>query len=70
MSSEFKKHNAPIRKTYNTIWNQLDSNTKMLLKGLGAYNQTLNDKGRALQEGLEYMKTLGCVTTGLGLFDF
>lgn len=47
----------------------------MLIMGLGVPGTTLNDKGRALQAGINYFKKLGDVRTsnrlgGLGgLFD-
>lgn len=47
-------------KTHNEIWNQLPFDAQQLLKGAGlSYGQTLNDKGYALKEGLEYYRSLG-----------
>ena len=58
-SSTFRRHAVKLSSEYSKIWSQLPVNTRMLLQGLGAYNQTLTSKGIALKEGLEYYKKLG-----------
>ena len=59
-SAEFNKHCSVFKKTHNEIWNQLPFDAQQLLKGAGlSYGQTLNDKGYALKEGLEYYRSLG-----------
>ena len=64
-SAEFNKHCSVFKKTHNEIWNQLPFDAQQLLKGSGlSYGQTLNDKGYALKEGLEYYRSLG------GFFSF
>lgn len=72
-SPEFRKCSSVFRKAYNSIWNQLPLNTQMLLKGdaiSAVLGQSLNEKGRALQKGLNYMKSLGGFsTTSSSIFD-
>ena len=61
-SQEFRRHSSVFRKSYNSIWNQLPFETRMLIDGdvLGSlYGKTLNDKGLALKKGLDYYKKLG-----------
>jgi hypothetical protein len=60
-SSCFKRHNGKLAQSYSQIWNQLPHESRMLMMGLGGYGTTLNDKGRALQAGLDYLKKLGDV---------
>ena len=70
-SAEFTRHSSIFRTAYNDIWDQLPDDTKFLLDDrLGglALGQTLNDKGLALKEGLNYMKKLGGFS-GSSLFD-
>lgn len=60
-SIEFQRHANIFKKSYIAIWNQLDSNTKLLLNG---NNQSfsgisLNENGLALKKGLDYYKSLG-----------
>lgn len=79
MSPEFRKNGHVFKKAFDSIWNQLPYETKTLLQGgisAALLNQSLNDKGLALQDGLEYMKMLGNFTTssrsslfGNSLFD-
>lgn len=67
MSSTFRRHAHPLAKTYRDIWSQLPLDTRMLILGLGAPGQSLNDKGLALKAGLNYYKKLGSVTdSGIG----
>ncbi len=69
MSSTFKQNSSTLAKSYHDIWGQLSTDNKRLLSGLGGlYGQSLNDKGLALKEGLEYLKTLGGVRSN-GLTD-
>ena len=76
-SAAFNRHKSKLAQSYSNIWNQLDSNNRMLLMGLGVPGRTLNDKGLALKVGLEYYKKLGDVRSssrlgglsGLGLFN-
>lgn len=75
-SAGFNKHKSKLAQSYSNIWNQLDSNNRMLLMGLSVPGRTLNDKGMALKTGLDYYKRLGDVRNssssrlaGLGLFD-
>lgn len=66
MSSEFRKCRPEFRKAYNSIWNQLPQESRMLLENdtiSAILGQSLNDKGLALQKGLNYMKSLGGFTT-------
>ena len=58
-SSTFRRHAVKLSSEYSKIWSQLPVNTRMLLQGLGAYNQILTPQGEALKEGLEYYKKLG-----------
>ncbi len=56
MSYTFKKNNSNIKDAYNNIWNQLPYNAKSALSSTST--DTLNDKGRALKQGLDYLKAL------------
>ncbi len=60
-SSEFRRHVAVFKRSYDSIWKQLPFETQMLLTGNGflAQGKTLNDKGLALKQGLEFYKSLG-----------
>ncbi len=69
MSVEFKNNNDSIRDRYYSIWNQLDSGAKRTLSGIDS-NNTLNSKGEALREGLDYMRTLGCISNTSRLLNF
>lgn len=76
-SAAFNRHKSKLAQSYSNKWNQLDSNNRMLLMGLGVPGRILNDKGLALKAGLEYYKKLGDVRSssrlgglsGLGLFN-
>ena len=74
-SAGFNRHKGKLAQSYANIWNQLTPENRMLIMGLGVPGTTLNDKGRALQAGINYFKKLGDVRTsnrlgGLGgLFD-
>lgn len=62
MSTTFKKHRSHFRNAYNSIWNQLPQETQMILGDnhiAALLGQSLNEKGLALQAGLNYMKSLG-----------
>lgn len=72
-SQKFLLHAKEIAKQYNGIWSKLDIENKLLLSGTSLPTRSLNDKGRALKAGLDYMKKLapaGSVSTGLGLRGF
>lgn len=61
-STEFRKQSSVFRTAYNDIWDRLPYDTQLLLTNdsVGSIiGQSLNDKGRALKSGLEYMKQLG-----------
>ena len=57
MSPTFKANNSEIGHAYNAIWNQLDYSTQMALLGTGLGIE-LTDKGRALKQGIDYLKAL------------
>lgn len=64
-SSEFNKHTPIFRDRYQDIWKQIPSDARILLSGdssLYSYGQSLNSKGQALKEGLDYLKDFGGVT--------
>lgn len=64
-SSEFNKHTSIFRDRYQDIWKQIPADAKILLSGdssLYSYGQSLNSKGLALKEGLDYLKAFGGVT--------
>lgn len=64
-SSEFNKHTSVFRDRYWYIWNKVPADVKILLSGdssLYSYGQSLNSKGLALKEGLDYLKAFGGVT--------
>lgn len=72
-SSEFNKHTSVFRDRYQNIWNQVPVDAKILLSGdssLYSYGQSLNSKGLALKEGLDYLKAFGGVTSRVSGFRF
>jgi hypothetical protein len=61
-SSQFRKQSSVFRQAYNDIWNQLPADTQLLLSDSSISDllgQSLNENGRALKSGLDYMKQLG-----------
>ena len=75
-SATFRTHARKLATTYHSIWDGLDPTNQMLMMGLGALSgRTLNSKGLALKEGLEYFRKLGSVPSPSafgrrnGLFD-
>lgn len=60
-SSEFRRHCAVFKRSYDAIWDQLPLETQMLLTGkeIFAQGKSLNEKGLALKQGLEFYKSLG-----------
>lgn len=58
-SSTFRTFSSTFSKSYNTIWKQLDIETKLLLQVGSLGTTSLNSQGYALKEGLEYYKILG-----------
>lgn len=65
MSATFKRKASKLATTYRDIFNQLPSDTQMLIERGYSYdfNQSLNSKGEALKEGLNYLKKLGSVSS-------
>lgn len=59
ISTEFRKHRGVFKKQHDEIWNQLPSETKILLSVGSTSIRTLNEKGYALKRGLEYLRSLG-----------
>ena len=55
MSSTFRSHNANISEAYNMIWNQLPYNARSAIQNSP---WTLNEQGKALKEGLDYLNAL------------
>lgn len=55
MSPTFRLHNSEIGKAYTLIWNQLPHNARSAIQNNPA---SLNDKGKALKKGLEYLNNL------------
>ena len=62
----FNRHKGKLAQSYANIWNQLSPENKMLLSGMSVPGTSLNDKGRALQTGLNYYKKLGDVRISRG----
>lgn len=61
-SATFEQHNSVLGKRYFEILNNVPLSTKMLLLGNSSFaGQSLNSKGLALKEGLNYYKKLGGV---------
>ena len=54
-SYTFRTHNSGIGEAYNTIWNQLPYDARSAIEN---YPSTLNEQGRNLKEGLDYLKAL------------
>lgn len=54
-SYTFLTHNSGIGEAYNTIWNQLPYDARRAIEN---YPSTLNEQGRNLKEGLDYLKAL------------
>lgn len=55
MSSTFQAHNSDIGKTYTMIWNQLPYNARNAIENSP---WSLNEQGKALKKGLDYLKAL------------
>ena len=65
MSATFKRKASKLATAYRDIFNQLPADTQMLIERGYSYdfNQSLNSKGEALKEGLNYLKKLGSVSS-------
>lgn len=57
-SVTFKRHAKTLAEKYSEIWESIPYENKLVLKGI-SIGSTLNDKGRALRDGLLYYKNLG-----------
>lgn len=74
-SAEFRRHASTFRQSYDSIWNQLPLETKLLINGgLSSITsgKSLNEKGLALKRGLGLLESLGGFTgggTGNSLLD-
>lgn len=68
MSATFKLRNAILSQQYNQLWSQLTIENRMLMQGLCYPGRTLNDKGLALKEGLQYYIDLGGVMNPWEIF--
>lgn len=75
MSATFKQKATKLSKSYYDIWNSLPLSTQRLLRGGVSFGgESLNAKGYALKASLEYLRTLGSVSstrrsTGNSLLD-
>ncbi len=55
MSYTFRSNNANIGQAYNMLWNQLPYNARSAIQDCP---WTLNDQGKSLKEGLDYLNAL------------
>lgn len=55
MSSTFRSNNSGIGQAYNMLWNQLPYNVRSAIQNSPS---TLNDQGKSLKEGLDYLNAL------------
>lgn len=55
MSHTFRSNNANIGQAYNMVWNQLPYDARSAIQN---YPWTLNDQGKSLKEGLDYLNAL------------
>lgn len=56
MSSTYHAHSSPVKEAYDVIWNSLSPQNRMALSGSSIYE--LNEDGRRLKKGLNYLKIL------------
>lgn len=56
MSQTFRRNSFEIRKSYNLLWSKLPSDARVAIQ---IDSPMLNEQGRALKKGLDYLKTLG-----------
>lgn len=61
-STTFNRYASKLAAKYSKIWGQLPHGTKRALQG-SSFNTTLNSKGEALKEALDYYKKLGNYTS-------
>ncbi|MDE7189066.1 MAG: hypothetical protein K2N96_02865, partial [Muribaculaceae bacterium] len=56
MSSTYKSHASAVDEAYNMIWQQLTPQDRLALSGASMYD--LNENGKRLKKGLDYLRTL------------